>query len=162
MRRWVKVLGIALGSALVVALVAATGVYWWQRPMLLTGTGYAAHNACAVTLLAGRQNPEADLPDNPLVPVLRTSARETGADGSIVGLLARQQAWFAPGFGCTVAGQAPTLPSATPVSAARNPYAAAAAPAPPAAVQAALDQAFGTDLDVAGRRALGTRGIVVL
>ncbi len=162
MRRWVKVLGIVLGSILVVALVAVTGVYWWQRPMLLTGTGYAAHNGCAVTHVAGREDPDDDLPDNPLVPVLRTSTSDVGADSTVVGVLARQHAWFTPGFGCTVAGQAPTLPPATPVSADANPYATAAAPSHPAAVQAALDRAFGADLDEAGRLALGTRGVVVL
>ena len=162
MRRWVKVLGIVLGSVLVVALVAVTGVYWWQRPMLLTGTGYAAHNACAVTHVAGRDNPEADLPDNPLVPVLSTTVTDVAAQSTVLGVFARQSAWFAPGFGCTVAGQAPVLPAATPVSADANPYAIAPAPTHSAAVQAALDHAFGADLDEAGRTALGTRGIVVL
>ena len=162
MRRWVKVLGIVLGSVLALVLVAATGVYWWQRPMLLTGSGYAAHNACAVTQVAGRDNPDADLPDNPLVPVLRTSTSGAGADSSVLGFLARQHAWFTPGFGCTVAGQPPVLPAYTEVSPDTNLYAAAAAPAHSAEVQAALDLAFGTDLDEAGRPALGTRGIVVL
>ena len=162
MRKWGKVLGIVLGSVLAVVLVAVTGVYWWQRPMLLTGTGYAAHNACAVTHVAGRTNPEADLPSNPLVPVLNTSVTEAGAQTTVLSLLARQSAWFTPGFGCTVAGQAATLPPATPVSSDANPYATAAVPTHSAAVQAALDEAFGADLDEAGRTALGTRGIVVL
>lgn len=162
MRKWGKVLGIVLGSVLVLALIAVTGVYWWQRPMLLTGTGYAAHNACAVSLIAGRDNPEADLPDNPLVPVLNTSVNDAGAQSTVLGVFARQSAWFTPGFGCTVAGQAPTLPAATSVTADANPYTSAAAPTPSDEVQAALDHAFGSDLDEAGRAALGTRGIVVL
>ena len=161
-RKWGKILGIVLGSVLVLALVAATGVYWWQRPMLLTGTGYAAHNACAITHVAGRDNPEADLPDNPLVPVLSSSITEAGAEATVLGVFAKQTAWFAPGFGCTVSGQAPTLPDPTPVSADANPYAAVPAPTASAEVQAALDHAFGADLDEAGRTALGTRGIVVL
>lgn len=45
--------------------VIAIGAYWYERPLLLTGTGYAAHNACAVTTVAGRDDPAADLPDNP-------------------------------------------------------------------------------------------------
>jgi CubicO group peptidase (beta-lactamase class C family) len=162
MRRWAKGLGIVLGSVLVVALVAVTGVYWWQRPMLLTGTGYAAHNACAGTHVAGRGNPEADLPDNPLVPVLSTTVTDAGAQSAVLGVLARQSAWFTPGFGCTVAGRAPVLPEATSVSPDANPYATAPAPSHSAAVQTALDNAFGADLDEAGRTALGTRGIVVL
>ncbi|MCA0252752.1 MAG: beta-lactamase family protein [Actinobacteria bacterium] len=161
-RRLLKILGIVLGSIVVVSLVATVGVYWWQRPMLLTGTGYAAHNACAVSLVAGRDDPAADLPDNPLVPVLETSISADGAQSAVLGRLARQSAWFTPGYGCTVAGQAPSLPPATPVSAEANPYANAPAPTPSAAVQAALDHAFGNDLDDAGRSALGTRGIVVL
>ncbi|MCW5952508.1 MAG: serine hydrolase [Propionibacteriaceae bacterium] len=162
MRRWVKILGIVLGSVLVLALVAVTGVYWWQRPMLLTGTGYAAHNACAVTHVAGRDNPAADLPDNPLVPVLDTAVTDVGAQSTVLGLLARQSAWFTPGFGCTVAGQAPTLPAFTEVSPDANPYASATVPTSSDAVRAALDRAFGADIDDAGRAALGTRGIVVL
>jgi CubicO group peptidase (beta-lactamase class C family) len=162
MRRWGKILGIVLGSVLALVLVAIIGIYWWQRPMLLTGTGYAAHNACAVTQLAGREYPETDLPDNPLVPVLRSSVTDAGAQATVLGFLARQSAWFTPGFGCTVAGQAPVLPPATPVSAGPNPFATATVPAPSEAVQAALDRAFGADLDDDGRTALGTRGIVVL
>ncbi|MDQ7991359.1 MAG: serine hydrolase [Propionicimonas sp.] len=158
MRVWVKVVGIVV-AVLVVGLV---GVYWWQRPMLLTGTGYAAHNACAVTHIAGRDNPDADLPGNPLVPVLRTQATEAGADSTILGLLARQRAWLTQGFGCTIAAQAPTLPAPTPVDATANPYLSAPEPTEDAAVQAALDNAFGADLDDAGRAALGTRGVVVL
>ena len=158
MRLWLKV----LGGLVAVVLVAVVGAYWWQRPMLLTGTGYAAHNACAVTHVAGRDNPDADLPSNPLVPVLRTATDPAGAQTTILGVLSRQRAWLTEGFGCTVAGEAPQLPDPTPVDAAANPYANAAAPAPTPAVEAALDTAFGADLDDPGRAALGTRGVVVL
>ncbi len=158
MGKWGKVLGIVLG----VLLVAVVAVYWWQRPMLLTATGYGAHNACAITQLTGRDDPDADLPSNPLVPVLRTSTSDTGAETGILGLLARQRAWFTPGYGCTVAGQAPKLPAPTTVSPEANPYATSPSPDHSAAVQAALDEAFGVGLEAAGRQALGTRGIVVL
>lgn len=158
MRLWLKVLGIVLG----VVLVAVVGGYWWQRPMLLTGTGYAAHNACAVTHLAGRDNPDADLPSNPLVPVLATTTTPDGAGTTILGVLARQTAWATDGFGCTVAAARPVLGTPTAVDPAANPYATAATPTPLPAVEAALDAAFGTDLDDAGRAALGTRGIVVI
>ena len=158
MRLWLKILGVVLA----VVLAAVVGVYWWQRPMLLTGTGYAAHNACAVTHLAGRANPDADLPSNPLVPVLRTATDPAGAQTTILGVLAGQRAWYTAGFGCTVAGQPPQLPDPTPVDVTRNPLATAPAPTPDPAVEAALDQAFGADLDEAGRAALGTRGVVVV
>ena len=60
---------------LLVVVVLLGGAVAWARPLLLTGTGYAAHNACAVQLLAGRDAdaPAADLPPNPLVPVMSTS-----------------------------------------------------------------------------------------
>ena len=135
MRLWLKVLAVVLA----VVLAAVVGVYWWQRPMLLTGTGYAAHNACAVTHLAGRDNPDADLPSNPLVPVLRTATDPAGAQTTILGVLSRQRAWYTEGFGCTVAGQAPDLPDPTPVDAAGNPIAGAPAPTPGPAVEAALE-----------------------
>ena len=54
MRRLRRILLVVLGLV-VVALVAG---YWWQRPLLLTGTGYAAHNACALDAIAGRHDPD--------------------------------------------------------------------------------------------------------
>ncbi|MEQ6900233.1 serine hydrolase [Nocardioides sp. YIM 152588] len=151
------VLGIV--ALLVVALVAA---YWWQRPLLLTGTGYAAHNACALDRVAGRGDPEGDLPPNPLVPVVRTSADGDETTGSILGALARQHAWYAPGYGCTLADERPDLPEPVEVPGA-NPYAAAAAPGDvPPGVAEALAAAFGDDLPASDREDLGTRAVVVL
>lgn len=148
-----------------VVVVGVVGVYLWQRPLLLTGTGYAAHNACALTHLTGRDDPASDLPPNPLVPVVRTSMADDGATSSILSVLASQRAWFTPGFGCTLGDAAPALPTATTVTADANPYSTAALPAAPdpaPEVGAALDAAFGVELDDAERTALGTRGIVVL
>ena len=64
-----RLLLIVLG--LVVTVVAGGLAY--ARPLLLTATGYAAHNACAVRLVAERPPGSAadDLPPNPLVPLLR-------------------------------------------------------------------------------------------
>ncbi|HOB79747.1 MAG TPA: hydrolase, partial [Ornithinibacter sp.] len=59
-----------VAALLVLVIAAAVGGYFYARPLLETGTGYAAHNSCAVTLVAGRDDPETDLPDNPLVPFL--------------------------------------------------------------------------------------------
>ena len=65
---------IVLSSLVVVVLiVAALVVGLIYRPMLRTGTGYAAHSACAVHFLTDRSDPETDLPPNPLVQYLRTS-----------------------------------------------------------------------------------------
>jgi len=148
-------------SLVVVGLLvlAAAGGYVWQRPLLLTGTGYAAHNACALAAIAGRGDPEADLPPNPLVPVLRTSTRTDGATSSVLGVAATQTAWASDGFGCTLDDRRPDLPKPTVVGAAGNPYTDAPTAA---AAQDVLDYAFGTDLPAADRAELGTRAVVVL
>ncbi|MGL5851682.1 MAG: serine hydrolase domain-containing protein, partial [Phycicoccus sp.] len=57
-----------VAGLMVVAVVGVVGLYLYARPLIRTGTGYAAHNSCGVVLLAGRDDPEADLPPNPLVP----------------------------------------------------------------------------------------------
>lgn len=155
MRRWLP--RILLG-VLILLVIAVVGGYWYARPLLLTGTGYAAHNACAVTHLAGRDDPASDLPPNPLVPYLTVDVTADGASASVFGFLATQKAWFTPGFGCTLAAQRPDLGSATPAAAGVGP--AAGTPTP--AVDAAIGRAFGDDLDAAGKARLGTRGVVVL
>ena len=151
---------LALVLLLVVALVAG---YWWQRPLLLTATGYAAHNACAVENVAGRDDPENDLPPNPLVPVLRTKAGDDGSTkGMLVGGLAAQRAHFTEGFGCTLGEQAPDLPAPSVVDPAGNPFAAAATPTMAPEIEAILGMAFGDDLDAEGRDELGTRAVLVV
>ena len=141
-------------SALAVILVLVIGGYWYERPMLLTGTGYAAHNACALETIADRGDPGDDLPPNPLVPVLKTKSSGAETTAGILGVLAKKHAWATPDYGCTLAEDRPSFPKATTVSAAGNPYATATAPTPPSAVAEALDRGFGDDL--------GTRGVVVL
>jgi CubicO group peptidase (beta-lactamase class C family) len=146
---------------LVVALVVAA--YWYERPLLRTGTGYAAHNACAVTHLAGRDDPEDDLPDNPLVPYLRS--REIGQDqvrASVLGLLSRQVAWYTPGFGCTLSGDQPDLGHPALVDPGPNPFIDAREPRPSKAVEDAVAEAFGDGLSDAEKSALGTRAVVVV
>lgn len=144
---------------LVVALVAG---YWYERPMLLTGTGYAAHNACAVRDVAGRKDPASDLPPNPLVPVLRTGGVDPdGQRGSILGVLGAQTAWFAEGFGCTLASDPPNLGDATIVTK-PNPLLVGGTVDPPAALAPAIDKAFGGALPAKDRAALRTRGVVVM
>ena len=158
MRRvWVRV----VIGALVVAVMAGTAAYWYIRPLLRTGTGYAAHNACALTTIAGRPI-DADLPPNPLVPYLRIGSDAGGYRASVFGVLAGQQASATDGFGCTLASGRPEFGPATPVAAQANPLAGQPSPKPQAALEAALAGAFGDELDAAGRERLGTRGIVVV
>ncbi len=148
---------------LLLLVVGVVGVYWYERPLLLTATGYAAHNACAVDHVAGRSDPSSDLPANPLVPVLRTAEGDDATTrGSILGVLAAQRAVFTDGFGCTLAGARPSLPAPTEVTPAANPFAGAPVPAMSAPVEAAVAEAFGDDLDAPARAALGTRAVVVV
>jgi CubicO group peptidase (beta-lactamase class C family) len=151
-----------LATAAVVVLVALVAGYWYERPLLLTGTGYAAHNACAVTKVAGRTNPEADLPPNPLVPYLRSSSDDGSTRSTILGVLAGQTAWRAPGFGCTLGGDKPELGQATSIPAGANPFTAAATPTASGPGAAAVAHAFGDDLSAAARKTLGTRAVVVV
>ncbi|MGY1751564.1 serine hydrolase domain-containing protein [Blastococcus sp. SYSU D01042] len=153
--RWMR-------RALLGASFALAGVYRWQRPLLLTGTGYAAHNACAVRHVAGRSDAAADLPPNPLVRVLRVREDGDTAEVGLLGLLTRQRAWYTPGFGATVARSRPALPRPVDVPAGANPFTSAPAPTAEPAVEAALSRAFGDDLDPADRAALGTRAVLVI
>ncbi|MEZ5093427.1 serine hydrolase domain-containing protein [Nocardioides sp.] len=148
---------------LVLVVVAAVGGYWYERPLLLTGTGYAAHNACAVEHIAGRDDPEDDLPPNPLVPVLRTKQTDDGATkGMLVGGLAAQKAYPTEGYGCTLADAAPDLPPPTPVDATGNPFTAATPPTADPALDAAIATAFGDDLAADDKADLGTRAVLVV
>ncbi len=166
-RRRRRVLTVLLVLLVLIAAALVAG-YWWQRPLLLTATGYAAHNECAVRHVADRTDARDDLPPNPLVPHLRTSeARDVdGArvDATVRGLLAEQTAWYTDGFGCTLAESRPELPAATEVSQGHRwtdlPLADPAAAGPE--VEAAIGQAFGDDLDETDREELGTRAVVVL
>lgn len=157
-----KVLRRVLLIAIPLVLIALVAAYWWQRPLLLTGTGYAAHNACAVGEISGRDDAERDLPPNPLVPYLRVSHDDGEATGSLLGVLSRQRAWYAEGFGCTLADERPDLGDPTEVTAGANPLAGAATPTPDREVAAAVGRAFGDDLSDADRAALDTRAVVVL
>lgn len=107
-RRRRKTIGFSTLGMLAVLIIAITAAFWHYRPLLLTGTGYAAHNACAVTFLAERENPETDLPPNPLVPHLRTTIDESNKSvtATVYGLAA-QTAWYEPGLGCILAKEDP-------------------------------------------------------
>ncbi|MEV1131147.1 serine hydrolase [Agromyces sp. NPDC049794] len=154
---------VVVVAVLALVLIAAfAGVYAWQQPILLTATGYAAHNACAVTQVAGRDDPESDLPSNPLVPYLRVDVDDAVTAGSLLSSLARQRAWYTEGFGCTLAKERPDLGEATAIAPGANPFTDAAAPAVTPEIEAALDGAFGEDLSARQTRLLGTRGVVIV
>jgi hypothetical protein len=139
---------LALGA--VTATVVGAGLY--ARPLLETGTGYAAHNACAVASIAGRGASAADddLPPNPLVPLLRTSVdeRDGSASSSVLGLFG-QTAWHTDGAGCVLAGDRPALPAPAPVAADGWP-------------QVARDDRLDAAVEEAFDERLGTRAVVVL
>ena len=155
---------------LLVVVVLLGGAVAWARPLLLTGTGYAAHNACAVQLVAGRDAdaPAADLPPNPLVPVMSTSvdAANGTARAGVFGLFG-QTAHFTDGLGCTLAADTPDLPTPPAVTTATEgewPTGEQVTP-PPAHVDVALleqaiDEAFAED--VPEGRSVGTRAVVVV
>jgi len=154
--------GIVAGSLVLVLVAALTGVYLWQGPLLLTGTGYAAHNACAVQVMAGRENPQTDLPPNPLVPYLDVRVDGAVATASVFGVGTPQQARFTEGFGCTLASAPLELGEATGVTAAGNPFADAATPSASPAIEAALDRAFAVGEPDEVVANLGTRGVVIV
>ena len=81
-----------------------------------------------MTLVADRDDPESDLPPNPLVPFLTGYVNEAGKSSTsqILFALSTQKAWFTRGFGCTVAQERPELGEATKVESDLNPLRAAA------------------------------------
>ncbi|MGG5260789.1 serine hydrolase domain-containing protein [Phycicoccus avicenniae] len=160
-----RVLRRVLALLLVVLVVGAVLGYRHYRPLLATGTGYAAHNACAVSLVAGRDDPDTDLPPNPLVPYLTGYVNEAGnsSTSAVAWLLAKQKAWYSPGYGCTVSADRPEDQGrATKVSTEGNPFAEVPTPQAGKALDAAMARAFGDDLTVEGKKDLGTRGVVVI
>lgn len=153
-RRGRLALTIFLGLLLVMVF-AVVALYWYYRPLLLTGTGYAAHNACAVEHIAGRDDAANDLPPNPLVPYLRTTVDDDGSvTSSILGVIARQTAWYTEGHGCTLASKRPDLPAALPVDES-HPFTTAEAPTD-------VDPELGAAVDATFDADPGTRAVVVV
>ncbi|MDO5676109.1 MAG: serine hydrolase [Propionibacteriaceae bacterium] len=153
--RWVIVLCLVLAAVFVIV----AGAYLYVRPLLRTGTGYAAHNLCAVTDVAGRTNASTDLPPNPLVPFLASYKNKGYAYVNVLGLLAGQTAYYTEGLGCTIAPRPPDFPVAEPVPASTL---LTGEPALDPALDEAIGRAFGDGLSADDVQALGTRGIVVV
>ncbi|MCW3158538.1 serine hydrolase domain-containing protein [Micropruina sonneratiae] len=156
-RLWLRV----LSGVVALLLIAVAGGYLWIRPLLRTGTGYAAHNACALATIAGRPITE-DLPPNPLVPYLRVAADGAGYRASVLGFLAGQRAWPVEGFGCTVGDSPPDFGPATVIDPANNPLHDQPTPAASGELATALAHAFGDDLAPEAREQLGTRAVLVV
>lgn len=150
----------ALLVTLVVLVALGGGVAWYLGPIAPVATGYAAKTLCSGHFVSGRPVAEVqgDLPDNPLVPFLRTSTDEDAGTvtTTLLGLWG-STGWHTPGYGCTLAEDAPDLAPVTGAPAADD-----TTELPPASdgVAAALDAAFAEDLG--GDAVKGTRAVVVL
>ncbi|MCE5291213.1 MAG: beta-lactamase family protein [Nocardiaceae bacterium] len=143
------------------AVIGLVGGYWYERPVMFTGSGYAAHSACATVITAHRDNPRDDLPPDPLSILLRLSYGDQSVTASGLGIIAKKTAWFTPGYGCTVADERPNFVPPTPVNAQSNPFTNAPSPGD-GPLKAAIDHAFGTDLSATAQKQLGTRAVVVV
>lgn len=154
--RWVIVLCLILA----VVFVAALSVYLYVRPILRTGTGYAAHNLCALTEIADRGNAETDLPPNPLVPYLSQYNNRNGYTYvSVLGLLAGQTAYYTQGYGCTIAARPPAFEPPEPVP---PTMLLTEDPRLDPSLDEAIGRAFGDHLPDGEVAALGTRAVVVV
>lgn len=164
---------VAAGTAVVVA-AALGGVAIYVAPSIKTGTGYAALNACGVELIAQRSSASSvgDMPDNPLVPHLRTTVTpDQGASSTLWGGLYRQTAHFVPGSGCTLSDAKPNLSALPPMKAPHpnrlwpegndvRPKETSLTGAQREKLERAIDAAFGTTS--AEEAKLGTRGVVIV
>lgn len=153
--RWVAVVCLSLAVLMVVVLAG----YLYLRPILRTGSGYAAHNLCAVTGIAGRSNAVEDLPPNPLVPWLAQYKSKDYSYVNVAGLLAGQTAYYTEGYGCTLSPRQPVFPAVEPVPPTTL---LTTDPALNPALDDAISLAFGDELPDDEIEALGTRGIVVV
>jgi CubicO group peptidase (beta-lactamase class C family) len=102
---------VLLGVVVVVVLLIG-GVVWYLGPIAPIATGYAAKLVCSGHFVAERdvEDVQADLPDNPLVPLLRVST--DGDDGTARASLLGgwpTTAFHTPGLGCTLADERPAF-----------------------------------------------------
>lgn len=151
-----RVMLVAVG----VVLVLLAGVAWYLSPIAPIATGYAAKTTCSGHFVSGRPVADVagDLPDNPLVPFLRTSTddRAGTVTTTLLGMWG-STAWYTPRVGCTLASEDPGF-----APLAEAPPAATRPEQPPGdpAVAAALDGAFAEDLPDGA--ATHTRAVVVM
>ncbi len=102
MKRWIKWIVLLIVLVLVVGLVIG---YQQMLPTLHVATGYTAKAICSNHFLTGQDvdTITAELPSNPLVPLLRTKVDEEQrfVSVTVVGL-AGQRAVYREGLGCTL------------------------------------------------------------
>ena len=150
---------IILCLVLAVVFIVVLSAYLYIRPLLRTGTGYAAHNLCAVTEIAGRTDATEDLPTNPLVPFLAQYKNGGYSYVNVLGLLAGQTAYYTEGLGCTIS---PRRPDFDPPEQVGKGQLLREEPQLDPALDDAIGRAFGDHLPDDEAKALGTRGIVVV
>jgi CubicO group peptidase (beta-lactamase class C family) len=154
-----------IAGAVVVAVVA--GVAWYLGPIAPIATGYAAKTSCSGHLIAARDLDDVagDLPPNPLVPLLRTSATDDAVSTSLLGLW--RSTAYATEYGCILADDRPSYAAWTPQPAldAATPWPLGEGPVElsddvdATALDAGIDTAFLED-DPDGRER-NTRAVVV-
>ena len=158
-------------SVALVAVLLVGGVAWYLGPIAPIATGYAAKIVCSGHFVAERSVEDmlGDLPDNPLVPFLRTSADDEAGTVTTTLLGAwGSTAYATEGLGCTLADEDPGFTALPPLPGpaldAPWPEGVLASPAPPGtddeALIAAIDLAF-TEDDPDGRLR-STRAVVVV
>jgi CubicO group peptidase (beta-lactamase class C family) len=172
-RRWRRV----LLAAVLLLVLAGAGVAWYLGPIAPIATGYAAKTVCSGVFVADRDRDDVagDLPDNPLVPLLRTSVDhdEASVSTSLLGAWG-STAYSSEGLGCTLADERPldtdpaifAAPDRAPAPDPDVPWPEGNAPSTPgeqvdtALLDAALELAFVED-DPDGRQR-NTRAVVVV
>lgn len=154
MRRRRRTIGLAV---LVVLVLLVTIGGWLFRPTAATATGYAARVLCGGHFVSGRavEDVAVDIPDNPLVPLLRYEVDEAAGtlEASLLGLYGTT-AHHTPGLGCTLGDDRPAFvapdPMAGPSGDAPWPEGSELGPVPDTvdvvALEAAMDGAFAEDL----------------
>jgi len=106
--------GLIGGIAAAVAVTVVAGVAWYLGPIAPIATGYAAKISCSGHLIAERDLDDVagDLPPNPLVPLLRTTADDDTVSTSLLGLW--RSTAYATEHGCILADEPPTYAAWTP------------------------------------------------
>lgn len=156
---------------LVVLAVLVAGAGWYLTPIAPIATGYAAKTVCSGVFVTGRmpEDVAGDLPDDPLVPFLRTSVdEEEGAVRATLLGLWGSTAHASEGLGCTLAEERPSFAAPPLVTAGDHHAPWPAGDGPPelpagidaGELDAALATAF-TEDDPEGRRR-DTRAVVVV
>lgn len=160
---------VLIGVVAVVALLGA-GVAWYLGPIAPVATGYAAKTICSGTYLSERapDDVEGDLPDNPLVPLLRTSVDTSEGSVSTTLLGAWNSTAYVSAYGCTLADERPAFPpfgtSSEPDRSTPWPDGEGPATLPDEVDRDALDAAIATAFteDDAEGRLRNTRAVVVI